>query len=248
MDNVEKENGKTKIYLLIVAFVFLLVAAAWGWISSYQMQQFALTEGQNYQGKISDRDDEIATLQADGVQLRTDLDTAKGDLDAVSSDLEDASVSLADALSTITVQSETIETQSGEASDLADTLATAEATIEAKQSANSQLASSYAACTSDLDACEQITVCQDLLVQPVIDYTSNQTVSNSLKAWLEDTEGSMNSAKWDSVWSNSRASIHKLTGEFLWVFVVMFDEPDLSFSESVFWISGSGACFLDPPD
>jgi hypothetical protein len=78
-----------------------------------------------------------------------------------------------------------------------------------------------------------------------IDYSDNSTVSLSLKIWLEATQGRISERIWNSVWYNSNTAIHKLTGKNLYVFIVYFDEPKLSFSRGVFNLSGM--CWLDIP-
>jgi hypothetical protein len=75
-----------------------------------------------------------------------------------------------------------------------------------------------------------------------IDYSSQSTVSNSLKTWLEETEGTIDRADWDVIWSNNRAALHYLCGEYLWPFVVFFDDSS-GFKNRVFVIQGT--CWLN---
>ena len=70
-----------------------------------------------------------------------------------------------------------------------------------------------------------------------IDYSSQSGVSNSLKTWLEETIGTIDDAEWDIVWDNSKTAIHYLYGEFLYVYIVFFDEPDLNHANSIFDVS-----------
>ena len=122
-------------------------------------------------------------------------------------------------------------------------LADSEATQEALRTQIGNLSKSVVDSEKEVAELEEIAICQDVIVPPEIDYTSNQTVSTSLKTWLEDIKGQIDTAKWDLIWGNSRASIHKLTGEFLWVFLVKFDEPAIEHTSGVFWIDGG--CYLD---
>ena len=76
-----------------------------------------------------------------------------------------------------------------------------------------------------------------------IDYTSNYTVSESIKSYLGDSQGSINKTEWEVVWNNSKVSYHKLTGEYLHLFIVYFDDKDMGYSNSVFNIGDQ--CWLD---
>jgi len=76
-----------------------------------------------------------------------------------------------------------------------------------------------------------------------IDYSSNSSVSNSLKMWLENTYETISDARWERVWNNSRTMTYKLTGKYLHVFIVYFDESDMGHTNAVFDVSG--ACWLD---
>jgi hypothetical protein len=76
-----------------------------------------------------------------------------------------------------------------------------------------------------------------------INYYDNSTVSKSLKDWLNKTEENIYSATWDTTWSNSKTAIHKLTGEYLYVFIVYFDEPKLDHEHSTF--DFQSRCWLD---
>ncbi len=82
-----------------------------------------------------------------------------------------------------------------------------------------------------------------LLKPNSIDYTSNSTVSASLKQWLETTREDISKADWDVLWSNSETAIHYLEGEYFYVFAVYFDEPDNYFSPSVYDVFGH--CWLE---
>jgi hypothetical protein len=76
-----------------------------------------------------------------------------------------------------------------------------------------------------------------------IDYTNNSTISESLKTFIGETGGSVHSAEWDVVWNNAKTAIHKVSSDYLYVFLVYFDNEDLGYTDGVFWIDG--ACWLD---
>lgn len=65
-----------------------------------------------------------------------------------------------------------------------------------------------------------------------IDFTNNSTVSADLKEFID--EPSYKTATWDVVWNNSKVTIHKITGEYLYEFVVYFNEPSFGYSEAIF--------------
>lgn len=77
-----------------------------------------------------------------------------------------------------------------------------------------------------------------------IDYTSQATVSASLKAWLEESQSSIDTAKWETVYSNSKTAIHRLTGKYLWVFIAYFkDDKNSILVNRTFNVSAG--CWLD---
>jgi len=76
-----------------------------------------------------------------------------------------------------------------------------------------------------------------------MNYTSNSTMSNSLKSYVEDEWGSVNNSEWEVVWNNSKTAYHKITGEFLFPFIVFFDDDDLGNTNAVFDFTGQ--CWLD---
>jgi hypothetical protein len=78
-----------------------------------------------------------------------------------------------------------------------------------------------------------------------IDYSSNSSVSNSLKMWLENTYETIFDVRWERVWNNSRTMTYKLTGKYLHVFIVYFDESvtGLIHINAVFDVDQ--ACWLD---
>lgn len=76
-----------------------------------------------------------------------------------------------------------------------------------------------------------------------IDYSSNSSVSESLKTWLGDTQGKIDYTTWDIVWNNSKTTIHKLTGKYLFVYVVFFNDTKMGSTNGVFDVGNM--CWLD---
>ncbi len=93
---------------------------------------------------------------------------------------------------------------------------------------------------SEIDVLNSYLLCSDRTDE--IDYTSNATVSASLEDWVETME-SIDTAKWDTVWSNDLTAIHELSGEYLFEYIVYFDNPEMGTVNAVFDVSGM--CFLD---
>ncbi len=77
-----------------------------------------------------------------------------------------------------------------------------------------------------------------------VNFTSNATVSASLKAWLNDTQETINTTEWEVVWDGTEIAIHRLEGEYYYVYVVYFDEPDNYFYHSIYDVYGH--CFVAP--
>ncbi len=94
---------------------------------------------------------------------------------------------------------------------------------------------------ADLDAAVAMNLCPG--PKPVIDYTSNASVSDGLEAWVGETTGSVDNPTWEVIWSNSRTAIHSLPSKYLMVFVVTFDEADPPGVHSVYDIGAQ--CYLD---
>ncbi len=116
---------------------------------------------------------------------------------------------------------------------------TATAMVEASAETIEEIKTINAALKADLDRANEIALCPN--IPDSIDYSSNRTVSNSLKAWIEEVE-SIHTVEWKAVWNNSKTTIHNLTGEHLSVFIVYF-EDDLGYENRIY--SVSQACFID---
>ena len=81
------------------------------------------------------------------------------------------------------------------------------------------------------------------------DYTSNQTMSNALKAFVKDmTGGVIQDANWSAIWYGANSSIHNV---FVLInnvrvkepFIVFFVEVGMNLKKGVFDINGQ--CWLD---
>ncbi len=76
-----------------------------------------------------------------------------------------------------------------------------------------------------------------------IDYTSNTTVSASLKQWIENSRISIDKADWTVLWTGTNTAIHSFSGKYYYVYIVYFDEPDYYFYPSVYDVYGH--CWID---
>ncbi len=79
------------------------------------------------------------------------------------------------------------------------------------------------------------------------DYTSNITLSKSLKYFISEIGGNFTYATWELLFPSSKNAIHRVivhqdNRSFTNVFIVYFDETDFS-TKGVFWINR--ACWLD---
>lgn len=135
------------------------------------------------------------------------------------------------------------ETQVGEFETAEDELNNQVATLAAEnsnlQSDKSILQSelrtataSYSRSQNDLLRLENSIMCKDKPKE--INFSSNSTVSASLKDWLD--KSNYKKATWEAIWSNSKTSTHTITEEYTHRFIVYFDEPNLGFKNAVFYI------------
>lgn len=56
------------------------------------------------------------------------------------------------------------------------------------------------------------------------DFSSNQKISNSLKEYVGDIDGSVKDADWKTVWNNSRTAYHSVYAEYMYPFVVSYKD------------------------
>ncbi len=74
-----------------------------------------------------------------------------------------------------------------------------------------------------------------------ISYTSDTTVSSSLKTFIKNKGETVTNASWQKVWGNSSTTIHKVSGKYLYVFVVYYTRS--GYSNSVWDVTNH--CWLD---
>jgi hypothetical protein len=74
------------------------------------------------------------------------------------------------------------------------------------------------------------------------DFTSNTTISKDLLEWVGDRDGSNLRDQWEILYANSKAAIHRITGKYYWVFIVMFNDPARDVHNSIFDV-GDG-CYM----
>ena len=80
-------------------------------------------------------------------------------------------------------------------------------------------------------------------VDAEIDYTSNYTVAESIKESLEEVYESIDDYEWEAVWNNSTdVFYHRQNGEYLYPFVVFFENEDTNTLNGVFSLTGQ--CWL----
>ncbi|MBA4420238.1 MAG: hypothetical protein C0391_03750 [Anaerolinea sp.] len=72
------------------------------------------------------------------------------------------------------------------------------------------------------------TLKDSIMCKDAADYTfnmkSNSSVMESLKEYAGDKAGTIVSSDWKTIWSDSKAAIHYLRGEFMMVFAVSFKD------------------------
>jgi hypothetical protein len=96
---------------------------------------------------------------------------------------------------------------------------------------------------SELSTIKDRIVCTD---QPSIDlsYTSNSKASSILKYYVGEIVGSVDSAEWEVIWTDSKTAIHYLASdEYLVTFIVYFDEKELNSKKGIFWVARQ--CWLN---
>lgn len=164
---------------------------------------------------------ELETLKEERVSLEQNVSNLKSDLEASISDLEASRNELESVNTTFTKEKAQLESK---VTSLNSTIDTLEADKKKLQ--------------NQVNTLDARLMCKDRPAS--IDYTSNSSVSVSLKNWID--EPSYSSANWETIWSNSKVTIHKITGKYLYKFVVYFDDS-VGFSNGVFDITNM--CWLD---
>ena len=170
-------------------------------------------------------DEQNQAMEAEASKNRKDLSAKEQELINNNSQLEE-SIQRNDTLS----------------SDLDNALATQDA-LQAKSDGLKQtsgaLRTQYNQSQSELTRLQGAVSCDltDSFIESNPNYSSNSTISNSIKKLLEDIRGDISDAKWDVIWSDSRVAMHEITSnEGVDVFIAYFDEGDYR-SEGVYWVN-----------
>ena len=144
------------------------------------------------------------------------------------------SESIATLLSNLDADQEEIDTLRGE-------LDVAKSALKSASDSKKELIIELSVLKTELSKFKNTVTCSGF--RPDINYTSNATVSNSIKSWLEDREDSIDKKEWDIIWNIAWLSIHRLYGDYLWKYIVYFEDSDLDFKESVFDVTNQ--CWHD---
>jgi hypothetical protein len=223
---IPTSSGRLRL-LMITALLILFVGltASLGWI------YFDSLEGDNPLGTApltettSVSQNQLLQQQAELSDKAGRLEQANATIAALTSTVNSLTVQLQSAIATQTTQINTI-----------DLLA---ASIESFKTTYQQ----------DQDQLHQIQA--ELMCDNAgyfkADYSSNASLSNSLKAFIGQIGGNTTYATWDLLWPNSKNATHRITvhqdgRSFTNVFIVYFNEKDFS-NKGVFWVNRG--CWLD---
>lgn len=100
--------------------------------------------------------------------------------------------------------------------------------------------------TNQLETAEKVAdgfMCSNKPEGLIFNYSSNGEISRTLKNYLQDAYEPINSAKWEILFDDSDISIHQLEGEYLYVYVVFFADPDRDKISAVYDVWRQ--CYLD---
>jgi hypothetical protein len=158
----------------------------------------------------------IGGLSFSLVQTNSKLNRTRGDLSLqqqISTAADIAAAGTRDhqkALSTQSVSTLIADNKAGEATRLA------------MASTNIGLINKNTNLNTELENLKKAAKCPTALSS--VDFTNNATVSKALVDYLGDVGGSNLFAKWEIIWSNTRAAIHRISGKYLWVYIVTFED------------------------
>jgi hypothetical protein len=79
-----------------------------------------------------------------------------------------------------------------------------------------------------------------------VDYTNDSTVHESLIKWVEEneSEGKILNSDYDTIWSNTKASMHRVSSkEYKFLYVVYYNEPEMDFEQGIFSVDRE--CWID---
>ena len=192
---------------------------------------------------LQKRQDEqrIQVLNSTNAKLQTSISTLQENLDDAKTQINIMHQTIEQQTATIEELNVTVTNLNADNTALQSKLNIATSRLQSALNEKASLSDDLTKAKSELQTYKSVAMCSGR--SPSINYTSNSTVSTSLKAWLEDRKGSIDNAEWDVIWNNARPSYHKLSGEFLWPYIVYFDEEDFGYIAGVFDVSRQ--CWLD---
>ena len=152
-------------------------------------------------------------------------------------ELEDTIEELEEALDQVDTLEEENSTQAEELVNLLAELETLTSDFEGKSSEFDALTAEYLALEEEFEFFEDFTFCEDKYYEGVdIDYSSNETVSQSLVEWWEGYRdgAEITDANWYTFWKGMDISRHNIyynvdgSGDYRHTFLVFFDTEDFS--------------------
>ena len=168
--------------------------------------------------------------------LQTESDIHKKDVDNANEQI----TNLNDQISTLEIEKDSVitdlETKTSEYDDM-------QKKYDSLKKLYDSLQINFTSAQTQLRNLKKVAECDNLYK---VNYNTNTTVSNSLKEIVGDRKGSVVSARWDTIWSNSKTALHYVaTKDFLSVYLVYFDEPKLGYKNSTFFLDEY--CWIDAP-
>jgi hypothetical protein len=119
-------------------------------------------------------------------------------------------------------------------------LQTKNATLNEDLTASRQKISSY---SNQVDQLNKVVNC-GFTMPNKIDFTSNETVSDSLKEMIGDMDSTVTDSTWKVIGNGTRTSLQMFgTYDSFYIFVVYFNEDSKDGANSIFFVNGE--CFLD---
>ncbi len=205
---------------IIIIFVILSVSTLAGWAFVIIKNQELSTSEASFLATATASHQRLETMQDENSALQDENSALQDENSALQEGVASANSAISTATVELDVSHGTIDRQLEELSEIRSELSSTESRVE---------------------ELEGIGLCDRR--PTTIDYSSNSSASQSIKSWVENTQGSIDKAEWEVVWNNSKVSIHRVWGEFLWVYIVYFDDEDLGNVNSVFDFTEH--CFLD---
>jgi hypothetical protein len=156
--------------------------------------------------------------------------------EVTSNDLAQKVTDIAGLKDTITANNDQITQLNSKVDDLQ----AKSATLNEDLTASRQKIASY---SNQVDQLNKIVNCSFTMPNK-IDFTSNETVSNSLKEMIGDMDSTVTESSWKVIGSSTRTSLQMFgTFDAFYIFVVYFNEDSKDGANSIFFVNGE--CFLD---